>query len=181
MPGSYKTKTLQSQITDMCTAKHKNQQLLIAICGMTHGVRAYSATSDKLVWQVKGKLTGMEKEMKATGITTNGHSCVFVADSSNSCIQTFKTDGSYIGALLKFQDNSQSEQWRIRWCDSVSSLIIARKKESHCHIGVFKVSAADSLPAGEENSSADLNTVETVPEYKWEGIYQFSALYIVFI
>ena len=169
MPGSYKTKTQQSQIWDMCCVQHKDKRLLITTCGLEYGIQAYNTANDKIAWKVKGKLAGMEKDFNARGLATDGRGRLFVLDCTNSCIQIFKTDGSYMGVLFKFEHNPQSSQWRIRWCNSASSLVITRIKDDHYHLGVFKVSSTEDSSVA-ENLPMDLNLMESVPTYKWEGI-----------
>ena len=133
-----------------------------------HGVQAYDTRANKLEWQVKGKLAGMQKELEASSMAADGRGYLFVVDDANSCVQMFWTDGSYMGAILKYADNRPADQWRICWCAGLSSLIVASVQDNSYHVGVFKISSVES--DSEENDRAVVMSVETATEYNWKGL-----------
>ena len=69
---------------------------------------------------MEGKLPGIEKEINALGITTNGRGLVFVSDLSNSCIHMFSTTGQHLGILGQNEDLGRLG--RITWCEDMSSI-----------------------------------------------------------
>ena len=170
--GSTRTKTGQSKIWDMCCVLDGEKRLLVTSCGLIHGVQAHDTSSkNKLQWQVKGMLSGMEKNLEAAAVAADGRGHLFVVDYANSCVQMFRTDGTYMGAILKYADNRPSRQWRICWCAGQSSLVVASMQDNSYHIGVFKISSLEE--DSEQNSRAVVMAVETATEYNWKGLLWF--------
>ena len=175
--GSTKTRTPQATVRDMCCVLDGEKRLLVTSCHSIRGVHAYDTTAKKFKWHAKGKVAGMEKELEAAAVTGDGRGHLFVVDYANSCVQMFKTDGSYMGAILKYADNCSTEQWRICWCAGLSSLIVASKQDNSYHVGVFKISSVEG--DSEENSRAVIMAVETAAEYNWKGLLWFCSIYII--
>ena len=68
------------------------------------------------------QLPGLKNTFAPWGVTTDGCGSVFVCD------QMFSTSGRHVGCVF---DGSQGlgVPWRIRWCQTTSSLIVAHLKE----------------------------------------------------
>ena len=168
LTGSTRTTTPESTIRGMCCVLNGEKRLLVTSCPSIHGVQAYDTKTNKLAWQIKGKLTGMEKELEASSVAGDGRGHLFVVDDANSCVQMLRTDGSYMGAILKYADNRPTNQCRICWCAGLSSLIVASVQDNSYHVGVFKISSVES--DSEENDRAVVMAVETATEYNWKGV-----------
>ena len=123
---------------DMCYVQHRNKQLFITTGG-SHGIAAYNTSSNKMEWTYKGEVAKMKMDIFACGATTDGLGYLFVCDTNNKCIQTFSTDGMYLGCLLKKGQKGLGEPRRICWCNSTSSLIVAHKKSSRYHISTINI------------------------------------------
>ena len=86
------------------------------------GVFSYNTRSGQLIWRAQGKLEGMNMEMDAGGVTTDGHGHLFVCDYNNQCIQMFSINGVYEGALLL--DTELGRPHWVAWCENSDSLIV---------------------------------------------------------
>ena len=73
----------------------------VIISSFADGVAAYEVTSNNLEWKLEGKLPFTEKEMYASGITTDGSVRLFVHDMRNACVHVFTSSGNYRGVLLR--------------------------------------------------------------------------------
>ena len=107
---------------DMCFDQDGDKPLLIGAHDHD-GVSAYNTETDKREWAWKGKLPGMEADICASGVATNGRGHLFVADSKNCCIQMFSVSkGYYMGCVMKDVETFGCP-YCIRWCENTSSLI----------------------------------------------------------
>ena len=131
------THTDQNQIHDMCSAQNEGKQLFITTQA-ADGVCAYNASTDKLEWSLEGKLLGMKQEISAEAVTTDGFGSLFMYDANNACIQVCSVDGSYLGTVLKEENQNLAKPWRICWCSKISSLIVAHTKEKQYHISMIR-------------------------------------------
>ena len=69
-----------------CVRKPGTNETSVIISSFTNGVAAYEVTSNNLEWKLKGKLPDMKKEIRASGITTDGSDRVFVHNTRNACV-----------------------------------------------------------------------------------------------
>ena len=125
---------------DMCFTQDGDKQLLI-IATIDGGLFACNIETDKLEWEVRGKLPGMEQAMNPMGVTTDGRGCLYVSDyeNGNKSIQMFSvSDGVYQGCLMKDVD-AHGAPAGIRWCDSKSSLVAAFGYKGKWHLKVINV------------------------------------------
>ena len=115
-------------ILDMCCVQDKDKQLLVAACDIL-GVSSYNTETDTREWNVCGKVPGMENDMSACGVTTDGRGYLFVGDTKNKCIQMFSvSDGQYLGSIMK----GLGGPTRMQWCEKTSSIIaMCRKRKIH--------------------------------------------------
>ena len=143
--GTNITVTLQNNIWDMCCVKDGDKQLLIT-SHRYDGVFAYNIKTDKWDWHATCKVPGAEK-VDIEAITSDGHSHLFVADELNKCVQIFSiSSGQYLGHVLASESNNLVAKWRVRWSNAVSSLIVAKMKNSYYHLNVTNISAQIGLP-----------------------------------
>ena len=117
--------TQQNGITDMCCVKDGAKQLLV-VAARDEGLHAYNMRTDRLEWSAKVKLPGMEREMRAYGVTTDGRGHLYVTDHRSQCIQMFSvSNGDYLGYLMK-DDVLLRSTAGIRWNEATSSLVATR-------------------------------------------------------
>ena len=113
-------------VWDLCCTfmKNSNQRLLITTGGFD-GVNAHNSDADKLEWSVNGGLSGVEDEMTAEGVTSDGHGHLFVSDENNKCVHVFSISGDHVGTVLHEGEQGLGRPRLIHWCDSSFSLIVA--------------------------------------------------------
>ena len=71
-----------------------------------------------------GTPVGMEKDMAAYGVTTDGRSRLYIANYDNCCIQMFSaSDGSYLTCLVVKGAKSLGCLDKIRCCKKSSRLL----------------------------------------------------------
>ena len=86
---------------DMCCIGMEEKDYFISTNGYK-GVFTYNGDLEKLDWNVKGRLTGMKKDVSLWGVTSDGHGHLLLRDTENRCIQMFSvTDGRYMGDVLR--------------------------------------------------------------------------------
>ena len=146
--GTNVTNTHHAIIWDMCCVPHGDKQLLI-MTRANNGLLACNTQRAHLGWTVKGKLTGMERDMSVWGATTDGHGHLFVCDINNSCVQMFSAGGRYMGALLKGGDQGLAQPWLIRWCEKTSSLVVVHIMQRKYQISVIRVTTDDTAGVSE--------------------------------
>lgn len=106
------------------------------------GIYAYNAKTSHLEWNAEGRLPGMNRVLKAQGLTTDDQGHLFVCDDNNECIQMFQVeDGRYMGAVIKEGEQGLGNPCRIRWYSRLSSFVIIHLKNGKWWISVFKVHA----------------------------------------
>ena len=125
----------QYGIEDMCCMKDGDKQLLV-VASRYRGLYAYNMGTDQLEWKVEGKLPGLETEMDACGVTTDGRGHLFVADYNygNIGIQVFLTAGWYL-----IKDENLGSPARIQWCNETSSLLTAFRKNDKWNFHVIRI------------------------------------------
>ena len=96
-------------------------------------LQAFDTNNGGFEWTVKGKLPGMEKEMCAEALASDGHGILFVSDTSNSCVEMFSTNGKFMRIFLREGEQGLGKLKLIRWHNN--ALIVAHKKDSEfCNI-----------------------------------------------
>ena len=118
-------------------------EFLVVTCGVPDktegGVQVYNLKTNKLEWSVEGRLPGMDKAIKATGVTADDDGHIFVCDDNNECIQMFHVaDGRYLGTLIQKGEKGLGNPCRIRWCNRISSFVIIHGKNGRWWISVYK-------------------------------------------
>ena len=120
--------TQQCGISDICCARQGGKNLLVTTGGYRK-LYAYATDTDALEWSLGGNLPGMDKEMEAQGVTTDGRGHLFVCDGNpgNGCVQMFSSGGRYLGYLLREGEADLGEPSLIRWNQETSSLVVAHR------------------------------------------------------
>ena len=124
-------------ILDMCCVQDEGKQFFAAAADIL-GVSSYNTETGKREWNVRGRvdLSGMEKDMSACGVTTDGRGHLFVGDMNNKCIQMFSvSDGQYLGCLIR----DLGDPARIRWWEEKSSLFVMCYLQNKWHLKVINV------------------------------------------
>ncbi len=103
------------------------------------GIRTFDMNTSNLEWRVSGILPGMQEEMKAQGVTTDGRGHIFVSDFNNECVLMFTLDGTYLGALQPDQERGLGVPLWILWSEATSSLIVVHAKENRRSISFVNV------------------------------------------
>ena len=115
--------TQNKDIWEMYLIKAGKKQLLIVAAG-DEGLFAYNTKTDKLEWEVRGKLLAMKYDISVWGVATDGRGHLFVTDAVNERIHVFSVlDGSYMGSLLTGDDTLDCPS-SICWCENMSSLVL---------------------------------------------------------
>ena len=134
--------TEEEYILDMCFDADKQLMVAIAIysgSSSDNQLSTYNTETGKREWNFYGKLPEMEEDTNPCSATTNGHGHLFVSDSNNKCIQMFRVlDGGYLGCLVKDDERLGCPDY-IRWCEKVSSLVVACRLKETCHLNVINV------------------------------------------
>ena len=131
------THTVQSQIQDMCCVQSEDKQLLITTQA-TYGIHAYNANTDTLEWSLMGKLPSTRQEISAETITTDGVGGLFICDTNNARILVCSVEGTYLGSVLREENQNLTKAWKICWCSEISSLIVAHRKEKRYHVSMIR-------------------------------------------
>ena len=124
------------EIWDSILIPNDNKKhLIVMVAGITKEIEGkyFKCASEicavslksQIVWSVKGKLPGFEKEMCAESITTDEKGRVFVCDTNNNCVHVVSAEnGIYVGCLLKEGERNLGKPRLIRWSKRLSSLIV---------------------------------------------------------
>ena len=112
----------------MCYTRHGGKNLLVTTGGYRK-LYAYATDTGALECSLGGNLPGMDKEMEAQGVTTDGRGHLFVCDGNpgNGCVQMFSSGGRYLGYLLREGEADLGEPSRIQWNQETSSLVVAHR------------------------------------------------------
>ena len=125
-------------IDDICFVQYGDKQLL-AVAARKAGLFVYNIRKDKLEWKVDGKVCGMERALRANGVTTDGRGNLFVADRGNECIQMFSaSDGQYLGRLMKGVETIGGP-FSVQWSAETSSLVAACYLNAEWHLQVINI------------------------------------------
>ena len=125
----------------MCIVQDKDKTLII-VADYYEGVIAFDAETGEVDWSSDKWGDWEGDEMDARSVTADNRGYVFVCDANNDCIQVFTTaDGEYQGVAFKGGEQGLGKPKRIRWCQPLSSLIIAHQQnDSKCSISIVKLS-----------------------------------------
>ena len=169
---------LECSMHDMCCLGAEEKDYFISTNGYK-GVFTYTDDSDQLDWNVKGRLTGMKKDVSLWGVTSDGHGHLLLCDTENRCIQMLSLiDGRYMGDVLREGEQGLGQPWRIHWCTKTAICYIVHKKGQDWCISMVEDTSAshEKMPAEvtheeleEELSSPEMKTNEDMVE---EGIQQ---------
>ena len=97
------------------------------------GIYAYNTKTNNLEWSVEGRLPGMNKVIKAQGLTTDDQGHLFVCDENNKCVQMFNVaDGRYLGTVIKEGEQGLGQPCVITWCSRMSSLVVIHFEDGIC-------------------------------------------------
>ena len=113
----------QECVFDMCCVQVDENPFLF-VAQNVNGIYAYNTQRDLFVGVLNGKPPGMEENIIAHGITTDGRGNLYVADGGNRCIQVFSaSNGRHIGYVKDMETIGCPD--KIRWCENTSSLIVS--------------------------------------------------------
>ena len=127
-------------VWDLCCTFVKNgKQRLLITTGGFDGINAHNAETDKLEWSLKGGISGVEDEMTAEGVTSDGRGHLFVCDENNKCVHVFTTSGDHVGAVLREGEQGLGRPRLIHWCDCSSSLIVGHIIDEYYCISQIEV------------------------------------------
>ena len=131
------THTQQGSADDISCIYHE-QNMLLVVTKSLEGMYAYDVSKDALAWKVEGQVGLFAKPMTPESIATDGQGHLFVGDCANSCIQVFTTNGVYLGYIEKELGQASTQPPRISWCNSMSSLLVARRKGEQYQISMVQ-------------------------------------------
>ena len=117
---------------------HYGNKDFVIIVSCDGSINAYDMQTNKLEWQVKGKLDGMTKDIRPWGITADGRGHLFLCDHANNCVQMFSLDRKYTGASLHGK-KALGKPWRICWSDSLSSFALGYEKNKVIKVCLVKM------------------------------------------
>ena len=137
-------------VWDLCCTFVKNgKQRLLITTGGFDGINAHSAETDKQEWSLKGGISGVEDEMTAEGVTSDGRGHLFVCDENNKCVHVFTTSGDHVGAVLREGEQGLGRPRLIHWCDGSSSLIVGHIIDEYYCISQIEVAQEVVTTSGE--------------------------------
>ena len=119
-------------VTDMCIAS----KALITVSAKE--VKIYNLDSKALEHSVPDVVPETTKRINSRSVTSNKWGHFFVCN--NHCINMYNLNASdkYRGVLLKTGDRGLGEPIQLRWCEKMSSLIVAHKVHGKISISVVK-------------------------------------------
>ena len=137
-------------VWDLCCAFVRNgKQRLLITTGGFDGINGHNAGTDKLEWSLKGGISGVEDEMTAEGVTSNGRGHLFVCDENNKCVHVFTTSGDLVGTVLREGEQGLGRPRLIHWCDGSSSLIVGHIIDEYYCISQIEVAQEVVTTSGE--------------------------------
>ena len=81
----------------------------------------------------------MKKDIGPWGITTDGHTGMFICDINNDCILLVSVEGQYLGAVLRAGQCGLGAPWRLGWCRPTGSWILQDVKDEESCLSVIKL------------------------------------------
>ena len=143
--------SINSFTTSLCCVKDQNEELLITPYNKeglfdgkdVSGICAYNMRTGKLQWNVNGNIPGVDRRMRPTDVTTDGHGHLFVCDTNNACLQMFSTGGHFLEAfdldVLKVKNKGVATPHHICWSSDLASLVVVFENNKKHFIAVIKV------------------------------------------
>ena len=128
-------------VRDICFVQQSDKELLVvnrnldSVCE----IQAYNTATSTLEWRIRGRLPGMGTDVDPLGITTDGRGHLFVCDGANRCIFVVSADGKFVGILLLEGEQNLGEPRKIRWCDTVESLVVSNKRDEKWNVSILNV------------------------------------------
>ena len=153
------THTQQGSADDISCIYH-DQNMLLVVTKSLEGMYAYDVVQDALAWKVEGQVGLFAKQMTPESIATDGQGHLFVGDCANSCIQVFTTYGVYLGYIEKELGQASTQPPRISWCNSMSSLLVARRKGEQYQISMVQNLSGEVLKG--QGQSQDTHQLDHV-------------------
>ena len=145
------TEVRQSDIKDICIVQHEGRTLIV-VADYYDGIFGFNAETGEVDWKFYSDELSISKEetkdgedgtgedeMYASSVTADNRGNLFVCDTNNCCIHAFTTDGEYQGVAFKRGDEGLGKPKRIRWCQTLSSLIIAHQQGNTCSVNIVKL------------------------------------------
>ena len=130
--------------------------MLLVVTKSLEGMYAYDVVKDALAWKVEGQVGLFAKHMTPESIATDGQGHLFVGDCANSCIQVFTTYGIYLGYIEKELGQAATQPPRINWCNSMYSLLVARRKGEQYQISMVQDLSGEVLKGqGQDTQQQD--------------------------
>ena len=118
--------TQQNPVAGICTAQFGDKTLLVTTDKLD-SVNAYDIAQDRIVWQVKGKLTGMESAIRPRAVALDGRGHLLVCDTD--CVWMLSTDGVYMGVVFKIGERIGKPE-NIFWCSRNRWFLIHHYKDN---------------------------------------------------
>ena len=130
--------TLQCEVFSICCVQNEDKQLLLTTHGRK-GVACYDVTKDRLDWCLMRNLPGMEKEINASSVTTDGNGHLYVCDTNNYCVHMFSLEGLHLGTLQQGGERGLGNPWRVLWCNRTSSLVTLHLRQRQYRVRKMSV------------------------------------------
>ena len=106
---------------DMSYIPDKKKPLLVATSHSS--MCAYDTINNKVEWNI---------EIKGGYVTTDGE---YVLMRNDNNIHMFsRSDGKYLGCLIREEDPDLGRIYDVRWCNTTSSLFVVHEVNNECHI-----------------------------------------------
>ena len=127
--------TQQNPVAGICTAQFGDKTLLVTIDKLD-SVNAYDTAQDRIEWQVKGKLTGMETTIRPRAVASDGRGHLLVCDPD--CVWMLSTDGVYMGVVFEIGERIGKPENMI-WCSRNRWFLIHHYKDNRNMISSVEI------------------------------------------
>ena len=124
---------------DMCTSDN-----LLVVTSYDEGVFAYHLNGfnwekgHKWIWRVSGKLPGMQHEIRASGVTTDGQGHLFICDFNNKCVHALSIQGGkHLGVVVREGEEGLGTPYKVTWHRESASLVVINEKDGVYHLSIF--------------------------------------------
>ena len=117
-----------------CCVQDRDKQFLVF--GSDNEIFACNVKTERDEWHLheSGKIWDI------TGVTRDGHRYLLVCSSRFNSIEMFyASDGQYLGRLIKAGDQDLGRPWRVEWCETSSSLVVAGDSDFNWIVSVIKL------------------------------------------
>ena len=121
------------RVLDMSTSHD-----LLVVTRRGDGVFCYTLDGGELKWRVSGKLSEMEHEIEAWGVTADYQRRLFACDVNNKCVHALSVrDGTHLGVVAREGVEDVGKPCKVTWHQESKSLVVAHKKDRLYHLSVF--------------------------------------------